>query len=325
MAKLDFLETSRRRLDEITNASFNEQIRPVALAVWKKHLSTNNPQWKYISAKPFYIKNKTGAAHVMAIIDKRLPNIGIVGYFACTNTGAGAEVLSQAVEWLKHSHGLRDVYGPINGTLPSDYRLNLSDSFSFPGEPVNPKWHIEAFDLAGFKVFNRYVSGLSKQYLTLMKLIVRKPKKGFEHMTVRPFDLDNQVRDFKIYHELRNAIFPFQSVYCPAISLEERIYNSSGKFDPCYTYFLVDKSHEVGFVMAYAFENKLIMKTIGILPEYRGKRLKGLLIKPIREQAKKEGLEACIYGMVRVGNKIHKTRGPGVRIFRKYITMHRSM
>lgn len=316
------LKTSLENLNAITNEAYNDQIRPVALRLWKKHLQPENPQWKFITAKPFIIKDKNGSAHVMAMLDKRLPGIGIVGYFTCTSSTAGVKVLEKATEWLKKEKSVKDIYGPINGALPSDYRLNLKDDFCFPGEPVNPRWHIEAFERAGFEVFNRYVSGISKHYLTLMKLAIKKPKKGFEHLTARPFNTKDLRHDFTIYHDLRNAIFPFQSVYCPAISLEERIYNASGKFDSNYTYFLVDRNREVGFIMAYAYKNKLIVKSIGMLPEYRGKRLRGLLIKPIRDQAKKEGLEACIYAMVRVGNGIYKTRSFGVKIFRKYVTMH---
>lgn len=323
MPDLNFLMTSRTYLREITLAAYNDDIMPVALALWDKHLSEKNPQWRYISAKQFYCNDSSGTAHILAMHDERLPEIGIVGYFACTSLESGAKVLSSASRWLKDTYGTADIYGPINGTLPSDYRINLRDDFVFPGEPVNPSWHLEAFEHAGFEIFNRYVSGISKQYLFFMRAAIRKPKKGFTHMTVRPFDEKQYARDFEIYHELRNQIFPFQSLYCPAISLEERIYNAGGKFDTGYTYFLMDKDREVGFVMAYSYNNKLIMKTIGMLPSYRNKRLKGLLLKPIIQRAEKEGLEACIYAMVRVGNNIYKSRGPGTKIFRNYVTMHK--
>lgn len=325
MGNYDFLKSSLKQLNAITNEAYNEDIRQVALNLWAKHLQPKNPQWKYITAKPFYLKNKSGSAHVMAMIDKRLPEIGIVGYFACTNSTVGAEVLNQAADWLKKEFGLSDVYGPINGTLPSDYRLNLKDDFRFPGEPVNPSWHVDAFREAGFYVFNHYVSGISKHYQLLMKLVIRKPKKGYEHLRVRSFDTKRLKRDFKIYHNLRNDIFPFQSIYCPPISLDERVYNASGKFDPNYTYFLVDNKRDVGFIMAYAHEGQLIVKTIGLLPEYRGKRLAGLLLKPVHDQAAKQGLKTAIYGMVRVGNAAYKMKKPGVSVFRKYVTMHKSL
>lgn len=325
MDRYDFLKSSLKQLNSITNEAYNEDIRQVALNLWAKHLQPKNPQWTYITAKPFYLKNKSGSAHVMAMVDKRLPEIGIVGYFACTNSTVGAEVLNQAANWLKKEFDLSDVYGPINGTLPNDYRLNLKDDFRFPGEPVNPSWHVDAFREAGFNIFNRYVSGISKHYQLLMKFVIRKPKKGFEHLTVRSFNTKRLKQDFKKYHDLRNAIFPFQSIYCQAISLEERAYNASGKFDPNYTYFLVDGKREVGFIMAYAYEGQLILKTIGLLPEYRGKRLAGLLLKPVHDQASKQGLKTAIYGMVRVGNAAYKMKKPGVKVFRKYVTMHKEM
>jgi hypothetical protein len=325
MVKHTLLKSSLAQLNAITNEAYHEDIRQVALNLWEKHLQPKNPQWKFLTAKPFYLKNKDGSAHVMAMVDKRLPEIGIVGYFACTNSAVGAQVLKQSADWLKEEYGLKDIYGPINGTLPSDYRLNLRDSFCFPGEPVNPTWHIDAFHEAGFNVFNRYVSGISQHYQLLMKLVIRKPKKGYENLTVRSFNNKKFKQDFKKYHDLRNAIFPFQSIYCPAISLEERVYNSSGKFDPNYTYFLVDKRREVGFIMAYAHEGRLILKTIGLLPEYRGKRLSGLLLKPIHDQASKQDLKTAVYGMVRVGNAAYKMKRPGVRVFRKYVTMHKSV
>lgn len=319
------LKESLKQLNSITNQAFNNNIRQVALETWQKHLSIDNPQWKFINVKPFYISGKDGSAHVMAMVDKRLPGIGIVGYFACTDTSTGAKVLQQACKWLKATYGFSDVYGPINGTLPSDYRLNLNDDYIFPGEPVNPKWHIDAFSEAGFKVFNRYASGRLKHFNLVLKFVIRKPRKGFPNLKVRPFSNTNYERDFKIYHDLRNLIFPYQSIYCPAISLEERIYNSSGKFDAKYTYFLTDNDREVGFIMAYPYKNQVVLKTIGLLPEYRGKRLWSLLVKPVHEQAAKDGLTTAIYGMVRVGNKVYKRKHPMARVFRKYVTMHKSI
>lgn len=323
MPEHDSFEASKALLRAIAEASYNDTIRPVAQEAWDKQLTANNPQWKYIKLKVFSAEKEHNKAHAIAMTDKRLPGIGLVGYFACTDLQTGAEVLTRAAEWLKTKHGLAHVYGPINGTLPNDYRLNLHDDYVFPGEPVNPIWYIDAFKLAGFKVFNRYVSGISKSYLMLLKLASRAPKKGYEHIRVRPFDPKSESRDFRIYHELRNNIFPLQSLYCPAISLKERIFNTGNKFDPKYTYFLTDGDKEVGFAMAYPFEDKLIFKTIGILPKYRGKRLKGLLLKPIREQAEKDGLKACVFAMVRVGNPIYRSRNLGVRVFRRYVTMHK--
>lgn len=328
MSKPSFLKSSLDQLNVITKETHKEQIYSVAISIWNKHLQPENPLWKFVTAQSFSIDDVGGTAHAMAFVDKRLPTLGMIGFFACSNVQAGAKVIQQGANWLKEKHGIKKVYGPINGTITRDYRLNLSDDFYFPGEPVNPLWHVDAFDKAGFKVFNRYVSGISKNYQLFMKLLVRKPSKEYSHIIVRPFDIKDQLTDLKIYHTLMNAIFPSQSLYCPVISWEERVYNiadSDPIFNPNYTYFLEDNNHVIGFIVAYPYNRQLILKTIGLLPEYRGKHLSGLLLRRVHDQATQDGLEAVIYAMVRVGNSAYKMMRPGVKVYRKYVTMYKNL
>jgi len=321
----DSLRDSLSLLNTITRKSYNDKICDVALAFWEKNLQAQNPQWKYVRFKSFRVDGSRGKAHVFAMVDRRLPSMGIVGYFACTNTEVGTEVLNSACKWLKDVHTVKDVYGPINGTLPNDYRINLSDDFVFPGEPVNPSWYLEAFTAAGFSEFNRYGSGRLRYFNIVLRGAFKHKYSIEESFSVRPFVGGVKGNDFKKYHELRNRIIPQQSIYCPSISLEERIYNSSGKFDPKYTFFLLDGQKEVGFVMAYIYEQRLILKTIGILPKYRGMHLSRLLLEPIHKNAAKEGAKTAIYAMVREGNEVHRRKHPLARVFRHYVTMRKSV
>jgi hypothetical protein len=329
MAKPKFLEASLEQLIEITDKTHNKQISPVANSIWRKHLQADNPLWRRIATQRFSIHNQAGSAHVMAIYDKRLPGIGMVGFFACTNERTGSKVLQQACDWLKVNYGIKNVYGPINGTITTDYRFNLSDDYQIPGEPVNPTWYVDVFKGAGFDVYNRYVSGISKHYQHFIKFYTaQKPSKDYSHMTLRPFDITNQLDDLKAYHELMNAIFPNNSIYCPVLSWEERVYNIADKnpvFDPSYTYFLEDKGKAIGFVVAQPYGNNLVVKTIGLLPKYRGKHLSGVLLKKVHDQAVKDDLKAAIYSTIRVGNAAYKMRRPGVKVFRKYITMKKQL
>jgi GNAT superfamily N-acetyltransferase len=329
MSNTQFLRSSLKQLIKITVMSHSEEISTIANLVWRKHLQAENPLWKFVTARPFSINDKNGSAHVIAMVDRRLPTIGLVGFFACTNPSVGAKVLKQASAWLKEENGIKDVYGPINGTITRDYRLNLSDDYRVPGEPVNPIWYVDAFKEAGFTVFNRYVSGISRHYSLFIKLIsMKKPAKDYSHIVLRPFDAHHKLKDLKKYHELMNAIFPSQSIYCPVLSWEERVYNIADRdpiFDPNYTYFLEEHSRTIGFIVAYPYQKKLIVKTIGLLPEHRGKNLSVLLIKKVHDQAKKDGLEAAIYATIRVGNAVYKMKRPGVKVYRKYVTMHKTV
>lgn len=321
-----FLNSSLKQLQALTRATYNSQTAPVASALWSKHLQPDNPLWGYVTAKPFSAKTGSGSAHVMAITDKRLPGLGLVGYFACSNSDIGAEVLQRASLWLHDQKGLKDIYGPINGTATSDYRLNLDDDYWFPGEPVNPLFHVEAFTKAGFSEFNRYVSGITNHYQLFSKLFVRLPKNQ-ANIRLRAFDTENQIRDLMTFHDLMVNIFPSQSVYCPELSWEERLYNMKSKnpmLNPLFTYFLELDEKPIGVIVAYPYMNKLVVKTIGILPQYRGQHLSGLLINKVHKMAAEEGLEAAIYAMIRQGNPVHKMKHPGVKIARRYMTMKKS-
>lgn len=314
------LKSSLNLLREITEKTYNQEIAPIALAKWEKHLSPDNPLWRFITAKSFSISNK---AHVIAFIDPRLPGLGLVGFFGCRDIDSGAQVLIKACKWLKQQ-GIEKVYGPIDGTITKDYRLNLSEDFRVPGEPVNPLFYNDAFYEAGFSVFNRYVSGLTKHYRLFSKLFIRTPSDKYAHLTLLSFSKNKPLDNLKIYHKLMNLIFPSQSLYCPLISWEERLYNMADKepfFDSNYSYFLEDDGKPVGMIVAHVFDNKLCIDVLGILPEYRGHHVSGLLIHKVHEQASQERLEAAIYALIRVGNQVYSKKRPGVKTYRQYVTM----
>ena len=224
---------------------------------------------------------------------------------------------------------MSEIYGPINGTITADYRFNLAQDYCIPGEPVNPASYITIFQAAGFQVFNRYVSGIAcHPYLYVRLVTAKRPSSGYNLVAIRPFNPESAKQDFTIYHQLMNAIFPRQSIYCPVITLEERAYNMAGPnqmFDAKYCFFLDDGPKPVGFIVAFRYQNQLILKTIGLLPEYRGKKLSDLLVRRVHEQAKRDGLKAAVYSTIRVGNAVHKMKRPGVKIYRQYVTMRKTL
>lgn len=320
--KTTWLKPSLELLKAITLQTHNDGIAPIAMKLWKRQLRPENPLWGNITAKPFSISDK---AHVVAMLDPRLPGLGLVGFFGCVDVSSGAQVLLNACDWLK-TQGVNNAYGPINGTITKSYRLNLADDFRVPGEPVNPVFYLDAFREAGFETFNQYVSGLTKHYHLFNRLFIRLPKKEYAHLTVRTFSEGNQVEDLKIYHRLMNRIFPSQSIYCPEIAWEERYYNMSDEnpiFNSRYSYFLEDNGKPIGMLVAQPYQNKLCVDLLGLLPEYRGRHVAGLLIRKVHEQASQDNLEAAIYALIRVGNRVYKMRRPGVNVYRRYVTMRK--
>ena len=330
MLNPSFISSSLKTLVEITTLSHNDDTREEALSIWRKHLNIENPLWKYVDAEAFTVGDSGGTkAHVIALVDSRMPNLGIVGFFACTDPSVGAHVLDEATQWLRKKPGIKDVYGPINGTITCDYRFNLEEDFLIPGEPVNPMFYIDAFEQSGFKVFNKYVSGISRHYKTLMKLLLAfKPIPKETTVRLRPFSSTDQMKDLKTYHKLMNEIFPANSIYCPAISWEERVYNIADHkpfFNSDYSFFLEDGDRTIGFIVAYPYEDHLVIKTVGILAEYRNQNLSSILIKQVHDQAANDNLKSAIYSTIRTDTAVYKMRQPGVKVYRRYVTMRKSL
>lgn len=148
-----------------------------------------------------------------------------------------------------------------------------------------------------------------------------------EMFKLRQFSSTEQQRDLRTYHDLMNAIFPVQSVYCPVISMAEREYNYakvSPMFDADYSWFLESEGQAVGFVVAYGDDDRLVLKTIGVLPERRLGRAFPRLLQAIHHRAENNGIKQIIYGIVRQGNAVDKMRPAEVPVVRRYVTMVRS-
>ena len=330
MPEVDFLPASLEALLTLTQRSHRPPIADPAEAVWRHHLRADNPLWPRVTARPFVVAGPDGPrAHVLALVDRRLPSLGLAGFFGCTDPAAGVQVLDRASAWLRDRFSLSAVYGPINGTITRDYRLNLTADYKIPGEPVNPAFYPRVFEQAGFQVFNRYLSGRCVDYRTLVDFFCEvKPPPSSADYRLRPFGTESPEAELRTYHGLMNGIFPASSIYCPRVSLAERRFNlgtHKPRFDPRYSYFLDDRGQPVGFVVGLVHRSQLVIKTLGLLPSHRHLNLSTLLIKRVHDQAAADGLGAAIYSTVRAGNAIDRRERPGVEIYRHYVTMRRDL
>ena len=329
MPEPHFVPASLEALLTLTERSHPPPIAGPAEAVWRHHLRAANPLWQRVAARPFAVTGPDGPrAHVMALVDRRLPGLGLVGFFACTDPEAGIRVLDEAGAWLRDRFGLEAVYGPINGTITRDYRLNMAGDCQIPGEPVNPAFYPEVFEQAGFEVFNRYMSGRCVEYRPLVDFLRQiKPPPSADYR-LRPLGAGSPEADLRTYHRLMNQVFPANSIYCPRISLAERRFNlgpRTSRFDPRYSYFLDDRGRSVGFVVGFVHRDELVIKTLALLPSHRHLNLSTLLIERVHDQAAADGLGAAIYSTVRAGNVVDRWDRPGVDVFRHYVTLRRDL
>ncbi len=315
-------------MESIAKSIYEDRSKDYALQIWRRGLSSKNPSWKYIDFKVHSSDAGKERAHVLSMIDKRLPAIGFVGYFAADSVQSGADVLKKACEALKMK-GIQNVYGPIDGIIINNYRLNYAPDVLFPGEPVNPLLHFECFKQAGFRDFNSYQSGMSSLKNTrLLELFKRPPVDKFPDVKLRDFDQSDFKNEFSKLIDLVNDIFPSQSVYCSEYSNAEFFYifgDQRHMFNSRYCIFLEDKGRPVGAIFSYPHNDSLIIKTVGVKKKYQGSGISKLLIKEIHKRAREDGLKSAIYALVRDNNRISKMRRPGVKTVRKYATMKKEL
>jgi len=326
--KQTVFDESLRTLRKILIKTYDEDVQAGILINWEKSLSKENPSWKYIGFDSHKVSSGNDLGHVFSMVDTRMPDIGFVGYFAATSEGAGVQVLDQACDSLKR-RGIKEIYGPIDGTIINNYRLNEGPSSLFPGEPINPEFYIECFNIAGFDTYNTYQTGSSSlKNMKFLQLFMKPPTDKFPQISMRNFDQSKFSEELSTLADLVNAIFPSQSEYGTAYAKDEFFYifgQQKEIFDSRYCIFLEDNGTAIGAIFCYKYNDSLIVKTIGVIKQYQGTGISKLLIKEVHKRAREDGLKTAIYALVRNGNRVSKMKRPGVKIIRQYVTMKKEV
>jgi hypothetical protein len=89
------------------------------------------------------------------MVDAESKAVGCIGHFEADNDPTVAnDLLATARDWLRREHGLRRVWGPLQGDIWHGYRL-MTKGFGerpFAGEPYNRPYYPNLFERAGFVV-----------------------------------------------------------------------------------------------------------------------------------------------------------------------------
>lgn len=87
--------------------------------------------------------------------------VGSLGHFECESDREVATALFDAArEWLHTQHGVRRVWGPMNGDIWHGYRLMTRgfDQGIFPGEPYNKPFYADLFADYGWREIRAWES-----------------------------------------------------------------------------------------------------------------------------------------------------------------------
>jgi GNAT superfamily N-acetyltransferase len=248
------------------------------------------------------------------------PKRGYIGFFEASDFHAAKFLIDTATAWLK-DHGVSKIYGPINFTTWFSYRFQMApeigqavstDDLKIPQfhfEPAHPPEYPIWFQEYGFRVAETYHSdGLEGIYGIIddtRKDYERSISSGYSFRTWNAQTL--MEKEVPILYQLsvfgfkNNFLFEsipfelFRDLYVPLLD---------SKVDLKLSYFALDSNgKEVGFFFNFIDQQYFIMKTVAVLPEFRGRGLSNAMLHLAASEASRRGIDRVMAALVRDGNQ----------------------
>jgi len=297
---------------------------------FEKAFSPENPFFRFAKVMNFYVYDSNDVVgHIAAIVDSRLGEIGIIGFFECENKQGYADCLfGEANKFLKDA-GLKECRGPINMNVWLNSRVSYpEDHQPFFLEPFTLMYYRELFLNGGYVVDHQNIT-ISE---SIEKTKIRNYEKyysqsiadGYRYQTLTSENAMECVHDI---YALTSTIFEGSYSFCK-ITEEEFLY-----FAEQYTknhgqnYIFILKNADdvsVGFFFAMPDlfnhrEKSVVLKTMGLLPPYQGKNLGSAMLYFVYQEAKRGGYERLISSTMSVdNNRILSIADQNTVPYRKY-------
>lgn len=291
--------------------------------------------FSFSSHNPYFLKSKAwvgvdaGKARLAGFHDPDLRIDGVkVAYFGFWESfdelAPNKKLFSDFEAWAK-SMGAEKVYGPINFSTFSSYRIRLN-TFSggaFPGEPYNPGYYASLLEQLGYSCFQKYISQMLEMGTTAEK--VERKKSSFriapeaEAYSFELMDGPMMLQALPEIYEMVDAIFgnnlgytpipyelfamacgqPYAKRLCKKTSVMVR--SPEGELAGVFLTFpdygpLVAQGHpeakplsEISFDTDFErLETKsLLMKTVGVSPKFRKLGLHNKMLLHLVEEGNK--------------------------------------
>ncbi|MAG47154.1 hypothetical protein CL617_00990 [archaeon] len=313
--------------------------RDYHIAVIKKTISKRNPSFGFVTIRNF-IAYKEGivVGHISAIIDKRQKDnnslIGIIGFYECIDDDKISSLLiNKAIDYLHENKCVR-IRGPINVSIWSTYRfvVDQKDNDSFILEPLTKNYYIKQFSNEGFKVIEKYGSAQRIDFNTILPFV----KTDYEFIlnegyNIKTLDKDNFTQGILSIKEMVQEIFRDSNSFIE-ISKGEYLYlyeDYERMLDQTFIQIISNSDgRDVGFctsIIDPLQKQTIVLKTIGVLPEYQGKRVGAALLYEQHKKAQELGATKEIYALIKIGNIITKLPYPGIEVIRKYVLMEKDL
>jgi len=274
--------------------------------------------------------------HVPPFDDHRL---GVVGEYQSKNLDASKALLDEACTVLKE-RGRTLAVGPMDGVTWRKYRLVIKtgDVPPFFMEPDNPPEWPGFFCESGFQELAYYSSSLCTDLSVSDPRVdrVRRRLSG-NGINIRQLRTDNFNRELSLIYGVAAVSFQENFLYTP---LPEEAFISQylplkDEIVPELVFMAEEEDRLVGFLFAipdFAQAgnpdgiNRVIAKTLAVLPGKRYGGLGRLLVEDLHQTARRHGFKEVIHALQHDGNaKSRNLSSHYGTIFRRYALFSKSL
>ena len=266
--------------------------------------------------KEFWIlmDGESPVASLGATVSSTDANRGYIGFmeFDVRHPQAMLSLLSGACAFLK-SLGCKTVYGPMHYNTWFPYRYRVDDEARhFAWEPDRMLRYNDILKQAGFKTDKIYHStgfGAMNEYLEATRPSYdRAIREGF---SFRRIDFSNGIEtEILALHQLTHKSFQHNYLFEPLpLPLFAELLRRNKKQNTSYSFILSSpEAQDVGFIFAFKDtpvarpdEHYVVVKTLSIAPEARGKGLSNALTYSAFYEGLSDGIDAGVAALVRSG------------------------
>ncbi|MFA6295509.1 MAG: GNAT family N-acetyltransferase [Candidatus Paceibacterota bacterium] len=281
---------------------------------FEKTFSLNNPFFKYGKVENYFIFDDSQVVgHIAVIIDERFDDKGIVGFFECENRREYADQLFDKASIFLKNAGKKQYRGPINISVWQNFRVSFpEDNQPFCLEPFTLGYYRDLFLNNGFDVGHQNITTTESIEKTKIKdynsFYSKSINDGYSYQLLSEENFKESIGDI---YSLTSKIFEGSYSFYK-ISEEEFLYFAEQYTQipkPYYVFLLKNSEHKsVGFFFAMPDifnlnEKSLVLKTIGLLPEYQGKNLGSAMLYFVYMKAEKDGFKKFIFSTMSVDNE----------------------
>ena len=230
----------------------------------------------------------------MVYLDK-----GYIGCFEMADKESGKRRLKEYVRQLKKA-GHKQIIAPINGDTWHQYRLvNWSGGDpAFPLEMQNPLWYNEVYEEVGFKPLKKYTSdkfsinNIKQIENTDLTIVIRKFCDGDLRLI---YDISLQGFEGNFLYSVI-TFEEFSKLYQPVLPMLDKELAVIAEVDGV----------PAGFMFSFAAGDRLILKSMAVLPVFRSKGIGAKLMNHVLVAGHKKGAKTAIAAFIAEGNNSHK-------------------